>query len=239
MFCTGGLPDGKQNLAPGSKETSVGHRPLRVESARGRVKVTGPAATRNFPMPSSFQKGPVLVGCVWGVVTGLTPFFQPIEPAARWALGLGLGLTYATIGVLVALLPLPRLGRSPPLAARRVHGLALQRAGRGVHDGSLPAARRRTPLLEGVRGGRRPGVLPDALLRRGGRADLWFGPPERERFRFRFVGRPLRLPEGRPARHQGRLPDFTFGRLGGPVQVDGALRRAMTRGTAADCLLRA
>ena len=51
------------------------------------------------------RKGPVLVGCLWGVVTGCTPFFQPIEPAARWALGLGLGLTYATIGLLVALLP--------------------------------------------------------------------------------------------------------------------------------------
>ena len=52
-----------------------------------------------------FRRGPVLVGCAWGVFTGLTPFFQPIEPAARWALGLGLGLTYATIGVLTALLP--------------------------------------------------------------------------------------------------------------------------------------
>ena len=56
-------------------------------------------------MRSAFQKVPVLVGCAWGVVTGATPFFQPIEPVARWALGLGLGLTYATIGLLVALLP--------------------------------------------------------------------------------------------------------------------------------------
>ena len=58
----------------------------------------------------NFPKGPVLVGCVWGVATGITPFFQPIEPAARWALGLGLGLTYATIGLLVALLPFGSTG---------------------------------------------------------------------------------------------------------------------------------
>ena len=56
-------------------------------------------------MPPPFQKAPVIVGCVWGVVTGATPFFQPIEPAARWALGVGLGLTYLTIGLLTALLP--------------------------------------------------------------------------------------------------------------------------------------
>ena len=56
-------------------------------------------------MPATFPKGPLIIGGVWGVVTGLTPFFQPIEPAARWALGLGLGLTYLAIGLLVALLP--------------------------------------------------------------------------------------------------------------------------------------
>lgn len=56
-------------------------------------------------MLARFHRGPWLVGCAWGVLTGATPFFQPIDPAARWALGLGLGLTYASIGVLVALLP--------------------------------------------------------------------------------------------------------------------------------------
>ena len=55
-------------------------------------------------MTAHLPKGPVFVGCAWGVATGLTPFFQPIEPAARWALGLGLGLTYVTVGLLVSLL---------------------------------------------------------------------------------------------------------------------------------------
>ena len=65
-------------------------------------------------MFTRLQRGSLLVGCIWGVVTGSTPFFQPIEPAARWALGLGLGLTYATIGLLVALLPFgPADGRRP------------------------------------------------------------------------------------------------------------------------------
>ncbi len=48
--------------------------------------------------------GPILVGIGWGLLTGATPFFQPIEPAARLALGLGLGLTYLSVGVLVAFL---------------------------------------------------------------------------------------------------------------------------------------
>ena len=34
----------------------------------------------------------------------MTPFFQPIDPVARVALGLGLGLTYLSVGVLVAFL---------------------------------------------------------------------------------------------------------------------------------------
>ena len=56
-------------------------------------------------MTTNFHKGPLLVGCAWGVLTGITPFFQPIAPAARLALGLGLGLSYASIGALVAVLP--------------------------------------------------------------------------------------------------------------------------------------
>ena len=71
----------------------------------GCGKVGGPLPVEISPMNATFSKGPLLVGCAWGVVTGFTPFFQPIEPAARWALGLGLGLTYATVGLLVALLP--------------------------------------------------------------------------------------------------------------------------------------
>ena len=56
-------------------------------------------------MVPNFRKGPLLVGCAWGILTGITPFFQPIDPAAHWALGLGLGLSYASIGLLVAILP--------------------------------------------------------------------------------------------------------------------------------------
>lgn len=56
-------------------------------------------------MSPRLQKGPLLVGILWGVATGATPFFQPIEPAARWSLGLGLGFTYASVGLLVACLP--------------------------------------------------------------------------------------------------------------------------------------
>ncbi len=60
----------------------------------------------------NFHKGPLLVGCVWGLLVGASPFFQPIAPAARFALGLGLGLSYASIGLLVAVLPDPGAGRS-------------------------------------------------------------------------------------------------------------------------------
>ena len=63
------------------------------------------AFAKTLLMNTIFYKGTLTAGCIWGAVTGLTPFFQPIEPAARWALGLGLGLTYATIGLLVSLLP--------------------------------------------------------------------------------------------------------------------------------------
>lgn len=56
-------------------------------------------------MTSCFHRFSLAVGCVWGTATGVTPFFQPIDPAARWALGLGLGLTYVSIGLLVAVLP--------------------------------------------------------------------------------------------------------------------------------------
>ena len=61
-------------------------------------------------MLPSVHKGSVLVGLLWGLLVGATPFFQPLEPAARWALGLGLGLSYASVGLLVAVLPDFRLG---------------------------------------------------------------------------------------------------------------------------------
>jgi hypothetical protein len=51
--------------------------------------------------------GPAVVGLVWGLLVGVTPSFQPISGEAKVALGLGLGLTYLSIGVLVGLLPMP------------------------------------------------------------------------------------------------------------------------------------
>lgn len=56
-------------------------------------------------MRSRFHQGPAFVGLFWGVLVGATPFFQPLEFGARLALGLGLGLSYASIGLLVAVLP--------------------------------------------------------------------------------------------------------------------------------------
>ncbi len=56
-------------------------------------------------MQNLYQRGPLLVGLAWGLLVGVTPFFQPLELAARWTLGLGLGLSYASIGLLVAVLP--------------------------------------------------------------------------------------------------------------------------------------
>lgn len=56
-------------------------------------------------MIPNFHKWPCLIGCGWGLLAGITPFFQPIESAAKAALGIGLGLTYAGIGLLVAVLP--------------------------------------------------------------------------------------------------------------------------------------
>ena len=56
-------------------------------------------------MHTRFHKGPALVGLLWGLLVGATPFFQPLDLAARWTLGLGLGLSYASIGLLVAVVP--------------------------------------------------------------------------------------------------------------------------------------
>ncbi len=56
-------------------------------------------------MHTRFHKGSALVGLAWGLLVGATPFFQPLEFVARCTLGLGLGLSYASIGLLVAVLP--------------------------------------------------------------------------------------------------------------------------------------
>ena len=56
-------------------------------------------------MYSRFHKGSALVGLAWGLLVGATPFFQPLDFTARCTLGLGLGLSYASIGLLVAVLP--------------------------------------------------------------------------------------------------------------------------------------
>lgn len=56
-------------------------------------------------MHTRFHKGPFLVGLAWGLLVGATPFFQPLDFVARCTLGLGLGLSYASIGLLVAVLP--------------------------------------------------------------------------------------------------------------------------------------
>ena len=52
-----------------------------------------------------FHQGSALVGLAWGLLVGATPFFQPLDFTARCTLGLGLGLSYASVGLLVAVLP--------------------------------------------------------------------------------------------------------------------------------------
>jgi hypothetical protein len=49
-----------------------------------------------------------LTGLAWGLLVGSTPFFQPIGLDAQLTLGMGLLLTYLSIGVLLDLMPLPR-----------------------------------------------------------------------------------------------------------------------------------
>ena len=56
-------------------------------------------------MQTRFHKSSALVGLAWGMLVGITPFFQPLDLTARCSLGLGLGLSYASIGLLVAVLP--------------------------------------------------------------------------------------------------------------------------------------
>jgi len=47
------------------------------------------------------------IGLGWGLLMGSTPFFEPLGLKAQLTLGLGLMLTYASIGVLLDLLPFP------------------------------------------------------------------------------------------------------------------------------------
>jgi len=48
---------------------------------------------------------PMIVGAVWGLLLSVSVWVQPIEPAAKWALGGGLFLNYTVLGALVMLLP--------------------------------------------------------------------------------------------------------------------------------------
>ena len=159
----------------------------------GCGRVCGPTVRGDFAMNTSFSKGPLFVGCVWGVVTGLTPFFQPIEPAARWALGLGLGLTYATVGLLVGLLPDFHLPGGRRWLQGGLTGLLYSVPGAVFTMAPYPLREDAPTLLERVRGGRRPRLLPDALLRRGRRRDLRPGPQEiLTALRSRSLSLPLR-----------------------------------------------
>jgi hypothetical protein len=54
------------------------------------------------------------IGLSWGILVGLTPFGQPIGLHAQITLGLGLGLTYLSIGVLLDWLSLPPWVRNFP-----------------------------------------------------------------------------------------------------------------------------
>ena len=56
-------------------------------------------------MIPNFHRGSLLVGCAWAALTGITPFFKPLDLAARTKLGLGLAFPYASVGLLVAVLP--------------------------------------------------------------------------------------------------------------------------------------
>lgn len=52
------------------------------------------------------------IGLGWGVLVGVTPFLEPIEAKAQLTLGLGLCLTYFSIGLLLDVIPLPFWVRS-------------------------------------------------------------------------------------------------------------------------------
>lgn len=51
------------------------------------------------------------IGLGWGILVGATPFFEPIGLKAQLTLGLGLLLTYFSIGVLLDWIPLPSFVR--------------------------------------------------------------------------------------------------------------------------------
>lgn len=59
------------------------------------------------PSPSSVRR-PALLGLLWGALAGLSPALQAeLDGRAKTSLGLGLALTYASVGLLVGLLPRP------------------------------------------------------------------------------------------------------------------------------------
>jgi hypothetical protein len=49
----------------------------------------------------------VWIGLGWGLLVGCTPFFEPISLKAQVTLGLGLFLTYLSLGILLDLIPFP------------------------------------------------------------------------------------------------------------------------------------
>ena len=74
--------------------------------------------TKPNPAPTAAVRRPLLLGLFWGALAGLSPALQAeLDGRAKTSLGLGLGLTYASVGLLVGLLPRP--ARMPPA----VHGL--------------------------------------------------------------------------------------------------------------------
>ena len=59
-------------------------------------------------IPSSTVRRPALLGLLWGALAGASPVLQAeLDARAKTTLGLGLGLTYASVGLLVGLLPRP------------------------------------------------------------------------------------------------------------------------------------
>jgi hypothetical protein len=49
----------------------------------------------------------VWISLSWGLLLGCTPFFEPISLKAQITLGLGLFLTYLSLGILLNLIPFP------------------------------------------------------------------------------------------------------------------------------------
>ena len=91
-------------------------------------------------MIPNFHRGSLLVGRAWAALTGITPFFKPLDLAARTELGLGLAFPYASVGLLVAVLPDIGNGRGRGWFQGGRRRVALQRAECGVHHRALFSA---------------------------------------------------------------------------------------------------